>query len=120
MARQLRVFNAFFEFVDFRLTGALIDRKTVPLPSDLMGIADEKTRSKLNAAIRLLDGVGPVSSATWNLDILSADPRTRNGWWLLESRSEQARRGLSAQSMAMWNSEGEAIALASQTVALFG
>lgn len=72
------------------------------------------------AAIRLLDGVGPVSSATWNLDILSADPRTRNGWWLLESRSEQARRGLSAQSMAMWNSEGEAIALASQTVALFG
>ena len=72
------------------------------------------------AAIRLLDGVGPVSSATWNLNIVTAEPRTQDGWWLLESRCDQAQSGLSAQSMAMWNSRGEAIAIGSQTVSLFG
>ncbi len=72
------------------------------------------------AAIRLLDGGGPVSSATWNLNIVTPLPQTREGWWLLESRSDQAQSGLSAQAMAMWNSDGEAIAIGSQTVSLFG
>ena len=72
------------------------------------------------AAVRLLNGVGPVSSATWNLNVVTPLPQTRDGWWLLQSRSDQAQCGLSAQAMTMWNSEGEAIAIGSQTVSLFG
>ncbi|ARU17863.1 acyl-CoA thioesterase [Croceicoccus marinus] len=72
------------------------------------------------AAIRLLDGTGPVSSATWTLNIVTADPRTHDGWWLLQSRSDQAQRGLSAESCEIWNSAGEAVATGSQTVSIFG
>lgn len=59
ISRQLRVFNAFFEFVDMKLVGTQLQRRTVKLPSDLMGITDKPTQQKLHAAFRLItDGDG--------------------------------------------------------------
>ena len=56
IARKVLVFNAFFEFVEFELRGCFISRKTVPIQSDLIGLAkDEKAREKLRSSFKLID-----------------------------------------------------------------
>ena len=55
VARHVRVFNAYLEFVDFRLSNALLDRRIVPLPTDLLGIKDADARRKLRATFRLIE-----------------------------------------------------------------
>src|SRR5690606_582210 len=40
IARRMRVFNSYYEFVDLELTGVQIDRKQVRIPAHLMGVAD--------------------------------------------------------------------------------
>jgi len=54
VARTVRVFNAFFEFVEFELSGTSIDRKTVSIPSELIGVGDEATQRQLRASFRLI------------------------------------------------------------------
>lgn len=62
IARTVRVFNAFFEFVEFELQGAFIERRVVSIPSDLMGLArDEKTQRLLKASFRLVDDAADLS-----------------------------------------------------------
>ncbi|WP_299309007.1 thioesterase family protein [uncultured Croceicoccus sp.] len=70
-------------------------------------------------AATLMREPGPVSSAMWTVHFLTAEPRSRDGWWLLETRTGHAQDGLSAQSMAIWNADGEAIATGSQMVSIF-
>lgn len=56
IARMVRVFNVFFEFVEFELHGCFISRKTVPIKSDLFGLAkDEKAQQKLRSLFKLID-----------------------------------------------------------------
>ena len=56
LARTVQVFNAHIEFVEFNLIGTSIDRKSVPIPSKLMGLAgDEQTESLLKASFRVVD-----------------------------------------------------------------
>jgi hypothetical protein len=55
VARTVRVFNAYFEFVEFTLTGALLDRRIVPLPPDLFGVTDPAAQKKLRATFRLIE-----------------------------------------------------------------
>jgi hypothetical protein len=47
VARKVRVFNARIEFVEFELRGLAISRKTVQIPSDLLGLAKEPRAQKL-------------------------------------------------------------------------
>jgi len=54
IARKVRVFNAAFEFVEFELLGTSIDRKTVPIPKHLSGVADMKTREQLRTSFTIL------------------------------------------------------------------
>jgi len=54
VSRSVRVFNAAFEFVDFELSGTSIDRKTVPIPKHLSGVADKQTRQQLRTSFRIL------------------------------------------------------------------
>lgn len=54
VSRSVRVFNAAFEFVDFELSGTFIDRKTVPIPKHLSGVADVQTRQQLQTSFRIL------------------------------------------------------------------
>ena len=72
------------------------------------------------AAIRLFgQQMGPISSLTWIVNLLTPTPSTTDGWWLLRAQSDYARNGCSSQSMAIWNADGQLIAEGMQSVAIF-
>ncbi len=61
----------------------------------------------------------PISSMTWHLNFLVDAPKSRDGWWLLQSRAENARSGYTSQDMPIWNSDGELVVIGRQSVAIF-
>lgn len=62
LARKVRVFNAQFQFVEFRLSGLLISRMSAHIPSDLMGLAkDEQTQRLLHSTFKLVRGDSKIS-----------------------------------------------------------
>ncbi|WP_375420239.1 thioesterase family protein [uncultured Sphingomonas sp.] len=93
----------------------LADRDGVDPTVELICIAD----CLPPAALKLIGGPAPVSSMTWQLNLLGAKPRTENGWWLLRASSDHAKDGSSSQTMAIWNSDGTPIADQMQSVAIF-
>ncbi len=93
-----------------------------------------KDRSGLDPMVELMmcgDGLPPgvmplltrttaVSSMTWQINLLTAAPVTRDGWWLLRAAGNYAEAGCSSQDMAMWNADGVAITTGMQSIAIFG
>lgn len=71
------------------------------------------------AAMALFEKPGPISSMTWMLNILSAEPVTRDGWWLSRSTADLARDGSSSQTMQMWNADRQPVVTGMQSVAIF-
>jgi hypothetical protein len=63
IARRMRVFNSYYEFVDLELTGVQIDRKQVRIPEHLMGVADERTRARLRSHFQLVPEDSKLSGA---------------------------------------------------------
>ena len=61
----------------------------------------------------------PLSSLNWTINLLTPAPASDNGWWLLGATTDAARDGFSSQRMTIWNAAGEAVAEASQAVAIF-
>lgn len=61
IVRKVNVFNAYFEFVEFELKGTYLDRKTIAIPSHLMGVVDEGTKEKLRTSFRLIDADDELS-----------------------------------------------------------
>jgi len=62
VARIVRVFNARFEFVEFEVKGCLVSRKTVRIPSDLMGLArDVKTQRLLRSSFKVVEEQSELS-----------------------------------------------------------
>ncbi len=61
----------------------------------------------------------PISSMTWQVNFLTENLQTCDGWWLLESRAENAARGYSSQDMLVWNRSGELVLAGRQSVAIF-
>jgi len=61
----------------------------------------------------------PISSMTWMVNVLTDAPKTRDGWWLLESRAEHASQGYSSQDMLVWNRDGDLVIAGRQSVAIF-
>ena len=119
-------FTGNFEFYDLKdsLDGAawlrwtrLRERNGMDPFVELMAIGDALPP----AAFRLF-GKNPVplSSLTWILNLLTPTPTTRDGWWLLAATTDHARDGSSSQAMTIWNADGERIADAMQSVAIFG
>lgn len=82
---------------------------------ELMAVAD----CLPPAALKLVGGPAPVSSMTWQLNLLDPSPRTDDGWWLLRADTDHARDGNSSQRMAIWNTDGTPIAEQMQSVAIF-
>lgn len=74
------------------------------LPPSVMGLFEEQAM---------------VSSMNWQVNMLTDKPSTDDGWWFLESETHHAQHGASSQNMRMWNSKGEPIMTAMQSVALF-
>lgn len=83
----------------------------------VMAIADGLPPS----AIRLFGKqIGPISSLTWIINLLTPAPATTDGWWLLGAKSDFARNGCSSQTMTLHNAEGVLMAEGMQSVAIFG
>ncbi|MFN2260383.1 MAG: acyl-CoA thioesterase [Parasphingopyxis sp.] len=93
----------------------LADRTGIDPMVELMLIGDALPP----AAMRLVDGFGPISSVTWQANVLTTTPETDDGWWLIRSRSDYARAGASSQVMSVWNTRGEQVLTGMQGVALF-
>ncbi len=62
----------------------------------------------------------PVSTMHWQVNLLTAEPRTQDGWWLLRSTGDFARQGCSSQRMGLWNASGTPMLAGMQSIALFG
>lgn len=67
-----------------------------------------------------LTGPAPISSMTWLVNLLTAEPQTDDGWFLLRAAGNYAEKGCSSQDMAIWNTRGEAVAVGMQSIAVFG
>ena len=93
----------------------LTERQGLDPVTELLAVADALPP----AVMAIMPVRGPVSSATWQVNLLSDRLQTRDGWWLLRSQAEQARGGFSSQSMAIWNADGQPIAAGMQSVAIF-
>lgn len=94
----------------------LRDRAGIDAMAELLLIAD-----CLPPGVLPLMGPGtPVSSMTWQCNLLTAAPVTRDGWWLLRSTADYAENGCSSQVMRMWNADGAPIMAGMQAIALFG
>lgn len=71
------------------------------------------------SAMGLMREKGMVSSMNWQLNMLTAAPATREGWWFLDSQTHHAAHGASSQYMTMWNSAGDPVMTGMQSVAIF-
>ncbi len=67
-----------------------------------------------------LTGPAPISSMTWLINLLTPLPTTSDGWFMLRAAGNYAEKGCSSQDMAIWNSDGEAVAVGMQSIAVFG
>ncbi len=61
----------------------------------------------------------PISTVAWALDVLTDNPRTNDGFWLVRRRLDFAKDGYSTETISVWNSEREPMMVARQNVALF-
>ncbi len=93
----------------------LRDRAGLDPEIELLAIADALPP----AAMALASHWGPISTTTWQLNLIGDAPATTDGWWLLDAETHFARDGASSQSMAIWNRNGLPVATAAQSVALF-
>lgn len=84
-------------------------------PEGLIGIADVLPP----AVFPMLRTPGPNSSMTWICNFLSDAPRTRDGWWMIETDLSAAQGGYSSQVMRVWNSDGELVVDGMQSVVIF-
>ena len=98
-------FTGNFEFLDikdgtgpaeWRRWGRLRERAGLDPLVELIAMADALPP----AAFKLFgkDFV-PVSSLTWQLNLLAAAPATTDGWWLLGATTDVAANGCSSQTM---------------------
>lgn len=99
----------------FRRWVRLKDRDGLDPEVELVAVADALPP----AAMALVKDWGPVSTTTWQLNLVTDTPSTRDGWWLLGADTLHAGKGSSSQTMTIWNRDGVAVATATQSVALF-
>lgn len=68
----------------------------------------------------LIESRSPISSMTWQMNLLTPLPQSRDGWYMLRAAGNYAEKGCSSQDMAIWNADGVAIATGMQSIAIFG
>lgn len=93
----------------------LAERENLHPMVELMAIGDALPP----AAMALFDKPGPISSMSWMINILAAEPQTRDGWYLTRSTADHARHGSSSQLMQLWTTDGHPVAEGMQSVAIF-
>ena len=68
LARKVRVFNSFIEFVELEVLGTEVSRRTVTIPSHLLAVADARTREQLHATFRLVPAHDKLSGEAIDKD----------------------------------------------------
>jgi hypothetical protein len=64
ISRSVRVFNAQFEFVEIEVKGALLQRKTIRIPNELLGIGDDEALDfSMRATLRVINEDSPISGS---------------------------------------------------------
>jgi hypothetical protein len=101
LARKVRVFNAFIEFVELKVIGTQVSRRTVPIPNHLLALADATTREQLRASFRLVPRGDALSGKTIDRDRnLLVGPFLREipnyGTVVLRTEKEDLERGVEA------------------------
>lgn len=120
--------TSFIENFDRRFA---LPRQSEPLP-EIAWWVRLKDRTGLDPMVELMlmadalpPGVmpllrkGPVSSMTWLVNLLTAAPQTRDGWFLLRAAGNYAENGCSSQDMGVWNADGAPLATGMQSIAIF-
>lgn len=69
------------------------------------------------AAFTSFRAAAPISSITWNVELL--DPSPQGEWFLLRSFSQHAGDGYSSQDMQAWDEQGRVVMRGRQSVAVF-
>jgi acyl-CoA thioesterase len=83
--------------------------------AELLCIGDALPPSSMG----LLNTKSVISSMNWQINLLSAEPSTTDGWWFLESETHHAGGGAASQFMTVRNSDGVAVMTGMQSVAIF-
>ena len=99
----------------FRRWVRLKHRDRLDRAVELIAIADALPP----AAVALTPKFGPVSTMAWQLNLTTDAPATADGWWLIDSVTLDAGDGTSSQAMTIRNRDGDTVATATQSVALF-
>ncbi len=94
----------------------LMEREGLDAVTELLLVADVAPP----AVLPMLDSRAPASSMLWQANLLTDNPETRDGWWLLRSRASYAANGCSSQIMEVWNAMGEPVMTGMQSMAVFG
>jgi len=81
----------------------------------LIGVADMPPP----AVLPMFKEFAVISSMTWMMNFVKDDISTEDGWWLMRSAAEHARDGYTSQDMQVWNTAGELVITARQSVAIF-
>lgn len=71
-------------------------------------------------SMRAMERMGPISSINWSFTLLGSTWTTRDGWYLLETRSNHMADGFSSETLNLWTSEGVEVMRGLQAVAIFG
>ena len=67
----------------------------------------------------MLSKPAPNSSMNWALNFLQEKAESKDGWWLIRSRTERGAQGYASQDMTVWNSDGLPVISSRQAVAVF-
>ena len=63
MARQVRVFESYLQYVELRLPGVAIQRRRIAIPRNIQNLgSDESIQSRLNTTFELIEREGALSS----------------------------------------------------------
>lgn len=71
------------------------------------------------AVMPMFGHLAPASSMTWMVNFLASSFETEGGWWLVETRAENAKDGYSSQDMFVWSRAGVPVIAARQQVTIF-
>jgi acyl-CoA thioesterase len=93
----------------------LADRDGLDPEVELIALAD----CLPPAALKLVGGFAPISSMTWQMNLLGQVAPGADGWYLLRADTAYARAGTSSQAMAIWAGDGTPLAEQMQSVAVF-
>jgi hypothetical protein len=64
LARQVRVYESYFQYVELKLSGAAVQRKRLSIPKELqeLGASEEDIQGRLRTTFELVEKDGPLSS----------------------------------------------------------